>query len=38
VIAGWSWGGGITLMELGRNLIWAGGPRVPVGDYVGAYE
>jgi dipeptidyl aminopeptidase/acylaminoacyl peptidase len=40
VIAGWSWGGYITLMELGRNPdLWrAGLAGVPVGDYVGAYE
>jgi dipeptidyl aminopeptidase/acylaminoacyl peptidase len=40
VIAGWSWGGYITLMELGRNPdLWrAGMAGVPVGDYVGAYE
>jgi len=40
VIAGWSWGGYITLMQLGRNPdLWrAGMAGVPVGDYVGAYE
>ena len=40
VIAGWSWGGYITLMELGRDPdLWrAGIAGVPVGDYVGAYE
>jgi acetyl esterase/lipase len=40
VIAGWSWGGYITLMELGRNSdLWlAGMAGVPVGDYVQAYE
>jgi dipeptidyl aminopeptidase/acylaminoacyl peptidase len=40
VIAGWSWGGYITLMELGRNPdLWrAGMAGVPVGDYVAAYE
>ena len=40
VIAGWSWGGYITLMELGRNPdLWrAGMAGVPVGDYVSAYE
>lgn len=40
VIAGWSWGGYITLMELGRNPeLWlAGMAGVPVGDYVMAYE
>jgi dipeptidyl aminopeptidase/acylaminoacyl peptidase len=40
VIAGWSWGGYITLMELGRNPdLWtAGVAGVPVGDYVMAFE
>jgi dipeptidyl aminopeptidase/acylaminoacyl peptidase len=40
VIAGRSWGGYITLMELGRNPdLWrAGVAGVPVGDYVRAYE
>jgi dienelactone hydrolase len=40
VIAGWSWGGYITLMELGRypDLWCAGMAGVPVGDYVQAYE
>lgn len=40
VIAGWSWGGYITLMELGRNPdLWtAGMAGVPVGDYVMAYD
>ena len=40
VIAGWSWGGYITLMELGRypDLWTAGMAGVPVGDYVRAYE
>ena len=40
VIAGWSWGGYITLMQLGRNPdLWrAGMAGVPVGDYVAAYE
>jgi dipeptidyl aminopeptidase/acylaminoacyl peptidase len=39
VVAGWSWGGYITLMELGRNPdLWAAGMAgVPVGDYVRAY-
>jgi dipeptidyl aminopeptidase/acylaminoacyl peptidase len=39
VIAGWSWGGYITLMQLGRNPdLWtAGVAGVPVGDYVMAY-
>jgi dipeptidyl aminopeptidase/acylaminoacyl peptidase len=40
VVAGWSWGGYITLMELGRNPdLWtAGVAGIPVGDYVMAYE
>ncbi len=40
VIAGWSWGGYITLMQLGRNPgLWtAGMAGVPVGDYVMAYR
>jgi dipeptidyl aminopeptidase/acylaminoacyl peptidase len=40
VVAGWSWGGYITLMELGRNPdLWtAGVAGVPVGDYVMAFE
>jgi dipeptidyl aminopeptidase/acylaminoacyl peptidase len=40
VVAGWSWGGYITLMELGRypDLWTAGMAGVPVGDYVMAYE
>jgi dipeptidyl aminopeptidase/acylaminoacyl peptidase len=40
VIAGWSWGGYITLMQLGRNPdLWTCGVAgVPVGDYVRAYE
>jgi dipeptidyl aminopeptidase/acylaminoacyl peptidase len=40
VIAGWSWGGYITLMQLGRNPgLWtAGVAGIPVGDYVMAYE
>jgi dipeptidyl aminopeptidase/acylaminoacyl peptidase len=40
VIAGWSWGGYVTLMELGRNAdLWTCGVAgVPVGDYVMAYE
>jgi dipeptidyl aminopeptidase/acylaminoacyl peptidase len=40
VIAGWSWGGYIALMELGRNPeLWTCGVAgVPVGDYVMAYE
>ncbi len=39
VVAGWSWGGYITLMELGRNPdLWtAGVAGIPVGDYVMAY-
>jgi dipeptidyl aminopeptidase/acylaminoacyl peptidase len=40
VIAGWSWGGYITLMELGRypELWRAGMAGVPVGDYVMAFH
>ena len=40
VIAGWSWGGYVTLMQLGRypDLWRAGVAGVPVGDYVQAYE
>jgi dipeptidyl aminopeptidase/acylaminoacyl peptidase len=40
VVAGWSWGGYVTLMELGRNPeLWtAGMAGVPVGDYVRAYQ
>jgi len=40
VIGGWSWGGYITLMELGREPgLWAAGVAgVPVGDYVLAYR
>jgi dipeptidyl aminopeptidase/acylaminoacyl peptidase len=40
VVAGWSWGGYITLMELGRHpALWtAGMAGVPVGDYIRAYE
>jgi dipeptidyl aminopeptidase/acylaminoacyl peptidase len=40
VIAGWSWGGYITLMEVGREPgRWiAAVAGVPVGDYVQAYE
>ncbi|MFL5791621.1 MAG: S9 family peptidase [Actinomycetota bacterium] len=39
VVAGWSWGGYVTLMELGRNPdLWtAGVAGIPVGDYVRAY-
>jgi dipeptidyl aminopeptidase/acylaminoacyl peptidase len=40
VVAGWSWGGYITLMQLGRNPdLWtAGMAGVPVGDYAMAYR
>lgn len=40
VVAGWSWGGYVTLMQLGRNPdLWrAGVAGVPVGDLVRAYE
>jgi dipeptidyl aminopeptidase/acylaminoacyl peptidase len=40
VIAGWSWGGYVTLLELGKYPeLWACGvAAVPVGDYVAGYE
>jgi dipeptidyl aminopeptidase/acylaminoacyl peptidase len=40
VVAGWSWGGYITLMQLGRNPTrWtAGVAGIPVGDYVMAFR
>jgi len=40
VIAGWSWGGFVTLLELGRHPnLWACGiAGVPVGDYEAGYE
>jgi dipeptidyl aminopeptidase/acylaminoacyl peptidase len=40
VIAGWSWGGYITLLELGKHPeLWrCGVAGVPVGDYEGGYE
>ena len=40
MIAGWSWGGYITLMQLGRNPdLWTVGMAgVPVGDYEMAYR
>jgi dipeptidyl aminopeptidase/acylaminoacyl peptidase len=40
VIAGWSWGGYVTLMEVGREPdLWrAAVAGVPVGDYVMAYD
>ena len=40
VVAGWSWGGYVTLMEVGREPdLWrAAVAGVPVGDYVMAYE
>lgn len=40
VVAGWSWGGYITLMALGRypDLWRAGVAAVPVGDYEQAYR
>ncbi len=40
VIAGWSWGGYATLMELGKHPeLWiCGVAGVPVGDYVESYE
>jgi dipeptidyl aminopeptidase/acylaminoacyl peptidase len=39
VVAGWSWGGYVTLMELGTNPeLWrAGVAGVPVGDYAAGY-
>jgi dipeptidyl aminopeptidase/acylaminoacyl peptidase len=40
VVAGWSWGGYVTLMQLGTNPhLWrAGVAGIPVGDYAGGYE
>ena len=40
VIAGWSWGGYVTLMELGKHPdLWlCGVAGVPVGDYEAGYE
>ncbi len=40
VVAGWSWGGYITLMQLGRNPeLWrCGVAAIPVGDYAQAYR
>jgi dipeptidyl aminopeptidase/acylaminoacyl peptidase len=40
VVGGWSWGGYITLMQMGRNPeLWcAGVAGIPVGDYVRAYH
>jgi dipeptidyl aminopeptidase/acylaminoacyl peptidase len=40
VVGGWSWGGYITLMQVGRNPeLWrAAVAGVPVGDYVRAYR
>jgi dipeptidyl aminopeptidase/acylaminoacyl peptidase len=40
VIAGWSWGGYVTLMELGKHPdLWVCGVAgVPVGDYEAGYE
>jgi dipeptidyl aminopeptidase/acylaminoacyl peptidase len=40
VVAGWSWGGYITLMELGRypELWLAGMAGVPVGDLIRTYD
>jgi dipeptidyl aminopeptidase/acylaminoacyl peptidase len=40
VIGGWSWGGYVTLMELGKHPdLWLCGiAGVPVGDYVQGYE
>lgn len=40
VIAGWSWGGYVTLLELGKHPeLWrAGMAGVPVGDYEASYD
>ena len=40
VVGGWSWGGYITLMQLGTEpALWrAGIAGIPVGDYAGGYE
>jgi len=40
VIAGWSWGGYVTLLELGKHPeLWACGMAgVPIGDYEDGYE
>lgn len=40
VVGGWSWGGYVTLMQLGTNPdLWrAGIAGIPVGDYAGGYE
>lgn len=40
VLAGWSWGGYVTLLGLGRHPeLWVAGiAGVPVADYVAAYE
>jgi dipeptidyl aminopeptidase/acylaminoacyl peptidase len=40
VIAGWSWGGYITLLELGKHPeLWTCGlAGIPVGDYEASYE
>ena len=40
VIAGWSWGGYVTLLELGKHPeLWrCGVAGVPVGDYEASYE
>ena len=40
VIAGWSWGGYVTLLELGKHPdLWCCGVAgVPVGDYEAGYE
>jgi dipeptidyl aminopeptidase/acylaminoacyl peptidase len=40
VIAGWSWGGYVTLLELGKHPeLWSCGVAgVPVGDYEAGYE
>jgi dipeptidyl aminopeptidase/acylaminoacyl peptidase len=40
VVGGWSWGGYVTLMELGKHPeLWAAGiAGIPVGDYAASYE
>ncbi len=40
VVAGWSWGGYLTLMELGKHpALWiAGVAGVPIGDYEMSYD
>jgi dipeptidyl aminopeptidase/acylaminoacyl peptidase len=40
VVAGWSWGGYVTLLELGKHPdLWSAGVAgIPVGDYEVGYE